>query len=506
MGPRIEIFLYSILVMSFFTMPSFAEENFVEPTVLVETDKLEYEIGEMVTISGLVEEKKMPVIAMRIFDPDGSIVSANQVKVNEDSTFSKTISLDSALYNKKGTYSITLDYGKINTETYFDLGTEEIEESNDIFEEENFDFPEIIVITDKEIYQDGDNIIIVGLVSELKESSALIAIYDPFGFPTGFYFGEIDSNLEFSVDFPVKSGVNFKTEGEYSVIARYGDSEDTIAFQYFETIDEPEVESETQELENNQNQNENEVVPNEIIQNDDKTNSDNKEITNNEKIIKEKNLVKTESKKEPEKSPLQTKKSTNLSVEDIKLGKILNQINLGCDKSEYSDIVSYYDSMGPALLRLCKYDQAISFYDQTLTEDPKNVEALNNKGSALTKMGHYEEAISFFDTVIDIDSKNFQALNNKANALANLKNYGTAINLYDKALRLEPNNPIIQKNLELTIEKLSSLPPPPDEIKKQPNAIEKTEKKSVVLDSNKPEPNFFDQISTALSSFFGFLS
>ena len=67
--------------------------------------------------------------------------------------------------------------------------------------------------------------------------------------------------------------------------------------------------------------------------------------------------------------------------------------------------------MGPALLRLCKYDQAISFYDQTLSENPKNVEALNNKGSALTKMGHYEEAITFFDTVIDIDSKNFEALN-----------------------------------------------------------------------------------------------
>ena len=88
MGLRIEIFLYSILVMSFFTMPAFAEENFVEPTVHVETDKLEYEIGEIVTISGLVEAKKMPVVAMRIYDPDGSIVSANKIELEEDSTFS----------------------------------------------------------------------------------------------------------------------------------------------------------------------------------------------------------------------------------------------------------------------------------------------------------------------------------------------------------------------------------------------------------------------------------
>jgi len=469
--------------MSFFIIPAFAEEKFVEPTVLVWTDKLEYEIGEMVTISGLVEEKKMPVVAMRIYDPDGSIVSANQVELEEDGTFSKTISLDSALYDKKGTYSVTIDYGKIKTETFFDLGTQEIEDANEIIEEENFDFPEIIVITDKEIYQDGDTLTIVGLVSELKESSALIGIYDPFGFPTGFYFGEIDSNLEFSVNFPVKAGVNFKTEGEYSVVARYGDSEDTVAFQYFEILE---------ETESNQIQNENDVndiVPDDIIQTDDKTNSDKKET-----------------KKKIDKSVTPPKKSTNLSVEDIELGKILNQINLGCEKNEYADIVSYYDSMGPALLRLCKYEQAISFYDETLNENQKNIEALNNKGSTLTKMGHYEEAINFYDTVIDIDSKNFQALNNKANALANLENYGTAITLYEKALLLDANNPIIQKNLELTIEKLSSLPPLPEAIQKPPSIMEKTEKKSVVLDTNKPEPNFFDQISNALSSFFGFLS
>jgi len=132
MGLRIELFLYSILVMSFFTMPAFAEENFVEPTVHVETDKLEYEIGEIVTISGLVEAKKMPVVAMRIYDPDGSIVSANQIELEEDSTFSKIISLDSVLYDKKGTYSVTIDYGKIKTETYFDLGTPEIEDTNEI--------------------------------------------------------------------------------------------------------------------------------------------------------------------------------------------------------------------------------------------------------------------------------------------------------------------------------------------------------------------------------------
>ena len=45
------------------------------------------------------------------------------------------------------------------------------------------------------------------------------------------------------------------------------------------------------------------------------------------------------------------KKQNNLSVEDIELGKILNQINLECDSSDFVDMISYYDGMGPALYR-----------------------------------------------------------------------------------------------------------------------------------------------------------
>ena len=45
----------------------------------------------------------------------------------------------------------------------------------------------------------------------------LIGIYDPFGLPAGFYFGTINSDLEFSTNFLVKSGVNFRTEGTYSI-------------------------------------------------------------------------------------------------------------------------------------------------------------------------------------------------------------------------------------------------------------------------------------------------
>ena len=53
----------------------------------------------------------------------------------------------------------------------------------------------------------------------------LIGIYDPLGAPTGFYFGAVDSNLEFSTNFLAKAGVNFRIDGTYSIKAHYAETE-----------------------------------------------------------------------------------------------------------------------------------------------------------------------------------------------------------------------------------------------------------------------------------------
>ena len=59
----------------------------------------------------------------------------------------------------------------------------------------------------------------------MDSPSALIGVYDPYEMPAGFYFGTINPDLEFSTSFLVKDGVNFKTEGTYSIKAHYGESE-----------------------------------------------------------------------------------------------------------------------------------------------------------------------------------------------------------------------------------------------------------------------------------------
>ena len=54
----------------------------------------------MLFFSGEVEEKKMPVLAIRVYDPNGIILSANNVEINEDNSFSKMFLLYSPFYDE----------------------------------------------------------------------------------------------------------------------------------------------------------------------------------------------------------------------------------------------------------------------------------------------------------------------------------------------------------------------------------------------------------------------
>jgi len=476
LGSKTEISLLLILIIPTLLIPSFAQGD----SLIVETDKAEYEIGDSMIISGLVGEIKMPVVALKIFDPNGSILSANQVDIEDDNTFSKIIELDSLFYDEQGTYSIALNYGKLETETTFEMVNED---SVDTILDDDFDFfvPEILAMfSDQEVYQNGDTVTIIGLVSDQDQDSVLIGIYDPFGTPIGFYFGDVGSDLEFSVSFLVKAGVNFKTEGIYSISAFYGDSEEYTSFEYVKQI---------------------QTIEPEII-------DDEKPVKLQEKIVEEKKVQETIQSKNLEKTedkiPPKPKSQNNLSVEDIELGIMLNQINLRCDTSEFVDTISYYDSMGPALIRLCKYAEAIYYYDQSLIADPNNVEILTNKGSALAKMQFYDEAIIHYDAALALEPNNLQALNNKANALANLQNYDEAILTYHKALTAAPGNPIILNNFETAKTQSIIFTNDAGVSPEEPPILE--QEKNFVMSSNQETISILDQIGNIFSSIFSFFS
>jgi tetratricopeptide (TPR) repeat protein len=461
--------------------------------IIASPDKEFYETGELLFLSGHVEEKKMPILALRIFDPNSSILSANSVEIEEDNSFSKMVSLDSPFYDAQGTYTAKIDYGKLHKEITFEIKSGG--SSNEII---FVDYEEIIpeltsLVTDKPAYSDNNTITISGTVNSIDDATVLIGIHDPFGVPTGFYFGEINSNNEFSASFLAKAGINFKIDGAYTVIAHYGESKKEISFDFVESI------------------------TTEIIEEPEQTKIAAKEIIKQvptiivKETIQEKDTSIIENKLPKPKQEKKPVKANNLSVEDIELGILLNQITLNCDQNDYVDTVSYYDGMGPAMIRLCKYSEAITFFDQELVDNSNNVQSLTNKGAALAKLGHFEEAILHYDHALEINSSFIPALNNKGNALSQLWKFDEAIEIYNTAKNLDPYNKILNKNLALSESRFVPLDENQKPIFEPPTQNTKGEKiekfKEIKPKKDSEDTDFFEQIGivfSSIGSIFGF--
>jgi len=469
--------LLSVIVL----LPIITSQGFAD-SILIEFDKPEYQTGDSMVISGHILDFKMSMIALSLYDPDGKILSANNVILDSNGTFSKIISLDSPFPDKSGEYTVKLNYGKITQNEFFTITGNNSEPEIIISESIT---PEIIsLITDKNQYYDNDFVMITGIVSTIDSPNVLIGVYDPFGTPTGFYFGQIDSDLKFSTNFLVKSGINFKTDGTYSIKAHYGETEKITNFDFYK-------ESDTKtKLENKP-----------IINNESKTAAE-----KNNSNIKSPEIISGQNKKSLD---TKIKKYDNLSVEDIELGKLLNQINLECDQSKLVDTISYYDGMGPALYRLRNFDQALIIFDDSLTKDPNNVEIITNKGSALGKLGYVSESIFYYDQALNIDSNFIPAINNKANALANMGKYDESILLYNDALQKTPDYNTARKNLKSV---LSELPLENQVISVEHESLSEETPSEKLIENNsksqtKKPSNFFEEISLAFSSlgsFFGF--
>ena len=381
---------------------------------------------------------------------------------------------------------------------------------------EDFEKHEITLLhTDKKQYTDKDLIKITGLVSTLDSPTVLIGIYDPFGAPAGFYIASINSDLEFSTSFPVKAGVNFRTDGTYSITAHYADAKETYFFDYYEIL-QPIIEDtledtaeDTVEDTIDEEIKETTHIEEKIVETSDEIISNLTNILSNEKIINEEktnenyNSIVDDSKKITPQNKI--KKQTNLTVEDIELGKLLNQINLKCDSSILTDTISYYDGMGPALYRLCKFDSSLNFFNESLIDNPNDVEILVNKGSTLGKLGYFDEAILYYNQAINIDPNFLPAKNNKANALVNLGYFDEAILLYNEILAKNPDYITARKNLDTALSETVEFET--EKIVYQQSTLSE---KTISFESKKEKStNFFEDLSLAfssLASLFGFLN
>ena len=524
-------YILGILFVLTVLSPIISTQVFADSFV-VTLDNEQPELGDTLLVSGEIIELGMPIIAMSVYDPDGQILSAYNLEISSNS-FSKSLSLESPFYEKTGEYTIKFVYGQITQNYFFEIqSTESVVEPEVIVESENT--PEILLLyTEKQQYTDSEIIKISGIVSSLDSPTVLIGIHDPFGMPAGFYFGNVNSDLEFSTSFLVKDGVNFRTEGTYSIKAHYAESEAVSFFEYSkvsqeiipdvetaeetvdiiddETIDEnissDEIVSDTNDSSDEEKIDEavDETIDDEINETlENESTTDDSIIPNTVDDTEEKNIPKIiddESNLETVSPNIEIKNQNNLSVEDIELGKILNQINLECDSSNFVDMISYYDGMGPALYRLCDFDSSFTFFKESLNTDPNDVEILVNTGSAIGKLGDFSKAIFYYDLALEIDSTFLPAKNNKANALANLGHLDDAIILYETILDENPNSITTQKNLETANFLIDDLPV--ENIISNEPVIEKT---LTVNNEKQKQMNFFEQINSVFSSFGNFFN
>lgn len=479
-------------------IPAFAESDWL----LVQTDKTQYHTGEDMEITGFVLDRTMPQIAIQIYDPDGEILGAYGVELELDDTFSKTISLDSPFYDKSGLYVIEFDYGPETDELFFEVIGAPVEEP----EPEPIPLaPEVLLVTtDKTTYSDNEFITISGIVSDVGDPTILVGIFDPNDSPAGFYTPPVNSDLEFSVSFLAKSGVNFKKTGTYTIKAHYSQSKQTATFS-FAGAPQPNNAPIT-------------PPPPQIVLNPTPTPTP-PNPTPAPAPAPTPAPIQTPKPITPKVEALPTPVAQNipqapkpdnseLAPEEKEIGQILNQINRECDNSHYTDSIIYGEGMGPALMRLCNYDQAVSYFDKSLIKDPNSPEILTNKGSALGKLGKFDLAIEHYNQALKIDSKFIPALNNKANALAEIGELEDAITLYHKILDENPSYAIASVNLQKANEEAVQYAKA--QVKQESvsinldDSIPKTQSPKANYENPKPK-SVVEQIGSFFAGIFGFL-
>jgi predicted secreted protein with PEFG-CTERM motif len=91
----------------------------------VKTDKVSYNDGDTVVISGQVRDLLSGTpVSLQVFAANGNLVTIEQIDISPDKTFTKEISAGGSLWKSKGTYTVKVLYGtKSRTaETTFEFG------------------------------------------------------------------------------------------------------------------------------------------------------------------------------------------------------------------------------------------------------------------------------------------------------------------------------------------------------------------------------------------------
>ena len=117
-----------------------------------------------------------------------------------------------------------------------------------------------------------------------------------------------------------------------------------------------------------------------------------------------------------------------------------------------------HNSLGGALAKRGKRDEAVAQYREALRIKPSYTRARSNLGLLLTEQGKLDEAIAHFSRVLEIRPNYASAHNNLGLALARQRDLPRAVAHYTESLRLRPDNEKAHNNLGLALAEQGKLP------------------------------------------------
>lgn len=86
-----------------------------------------------------------------------------------------------------------------------------------------------------------------------------------------------------------------------------------------------------------------------------------------------------------------------------------------------------------------KYSKASELLEKALTVNPNHIYALNNHANALQNLNRIDEAIVTYDKVVKVNPLFSDAYLNRGNALQKLNRHHEAIDSYDKVIKIKPD-------------------------------------------------------------------
>lgn len=168
----------SLILLPFLGGESFAQSNQV---LTVTTEKESYAAGEPIEVFGLVDIRLEGVEALiRVVSPVGNMVDVDQIAVDADGSFSKTISTSiGGLWKETGTYTIMVNYGENSTQVEFEYGgmmSAGVQTTPEFAMEENEKMSQTIMIEDHSLDYELTCAEIQSMTPDTEMKSMIIAI------------------------------------------------------------------------------------------------------------------------------------------------------------------------------------------------------------------------------------------------------------------------------------------------------------------------------------------